>query len=230
MSAASRAPLRSNRSNRTVERSTERTADARARVRSRAARAAVGAAAAALLVSACSSGGTSGGGGQTGFITGSDGIATAKKGQRADAPELSGETVDGGQVDVADYKGKVVVLNVWGSWCPPCRAEAKNFEKVYQDVKDQGVQFVGINTRDTSTGPARAFEKDYGVTYPSLYDPAGRLMLRFEKGTLNPQAVPSTLIIDREGKVAARTLQALSEEKLRKMLAPYLADDGKPEK
>lgn len=152
----------------------------------------------------------------------SDGIATAKKGERADAPELSGETVDGGQVDVADYKGKVVVLNVWGSWCPPCRAEAKNFEKVYQDVKDQGVQFVGINTRDTSTGPARAFEKDYGVTYPSLYDPAGRLMLRFEKGTLNPQAVPSTLIIDREGKVAARTLQALSEEKLRKMLAPYL--------
>lgn len=127
-----------------------------------------------------------------------------------------------GQVDVADYKGKVVVLNVWGSWCPPCRAEAKNFEKVYQDVKDQGVQFVGINTRDTSTGPARAFEKDYGVTYPSLYDPAGRLMLRFEKGTLNLQAVPSTLIIDREGKVAARTLQALSEEKLRKMLAPYL--------
>ncbi|MGW7340698.1 TlpA family protein disulfide reductase [Streptomyces sp. NPDC054808] len=241
MSAASRAPLRSNRTNRTADRTTGHASGrasrrVRSRVRSRAALA-VGAAAAALLVSACSSGGTSGGGGQTGFITGSDGIATAKEGERADAPDLSGETVDGGQVDVADYKGKVVVLNVWGSWCPPCRAEAKNFEKVYQDVKDQGVQFVGINTRDTSTGPARAFEKDYGVTYPSLYDPSGKLLLRFEKGTLNPQAVPSTLIIDREGKVAARTLQALSEEKLRKMLAPYLAggsggsaDSAKPEK
>ncbi|MFE9704608.1 TlpA family protein disulfide reductase [Streptomyces sp. NPDC005930] len=217
MSAASRAPLRSNR---TADRVSDR---GRARVRSRAALA-VGAAAAALLVSACSSGGTSGGGGQTGFVTGSDGIATAKQGERADAPELSGKTVDGGRVDVADYRGKVVVLNVWGSWCPPCRAEAKNFEKVYQDVKDQGVQFVGINTRDTSTGPARAFEKDYGLTYPSLYDPTGKLMLRFEKGTLNPQAVPSTLVIDKDGKVAARTLQALSEEKLRKMLAPYLAD------
>ncbi|MDQ0405544.1 TlpA family protein disulfide reductase [Streptomyces sp. NBC_01723] len=226
MSAASRAPLRSNRTNRTADR-------VRGRAVSRAVLA-VGTAAAALLVSACSSGGTSGGGGQTGFITGSDGIATAKKGERADAPELSGKTVDGGQVDVADFKGKIVVLNVWGSWCGPCRAEAKNLETVYKDTKDQGVQFVGINTRDTSTGPARAFEKDYGITYPSLYDPTGKLMLRFEKGTLNPQAIPSTLVIDREGKVAARTLQALSEEKLRKMLDPFLTDgsagSGKSEK
>jgi peroxiredoxin len=183
-----------------------------------------GAAVAALLVSACGSGGTSGGGGDTHFITGSDGIATVGKGERADAPDLSGETVDGKQLDVDDYKGKVVVLNVWGSWCPPCRAEAKNFQKVYEDVKDQGVQFVGINTRDTSTGPARAFEKEYGVTYPSLYDPTGKLMLRFEKGTLNPQAIPSTLVIDRDGKIAARTLQALSEEKLRSMLEPVLAE------
>ncbi|MEU3899383.1 TlpA disulfide reductase family protein [Streptomyces sp. NPDC045251] len=214
MSAASSAPLRSNRSNRTA---------VRVRVRRRAALA-VAAAVSALLVTACGSGGTSGGGGQTGFVTGSDGISTVKKGERAGAPDLSGETVDGGQADIDDYKGKVVVLNVWGSWCPPCRAEAKNFETVYQDVKDQGVQFLGINTRDTSVGPARAFEEEFGVSYPSLYDPAGKLLLRFEKGTLNPQAIPSTLIVDREGKVAARTLQALSEEKLRKMLDPYLKD------
>ncbi|GAA5213274.1 TlpA family protein disulfide reductase [Streptomyces thinghirensis] len=216
MSAASRAPLRSNRT--------------AARARRRVALT-TGAAAVALLATACGSGGTSGGGGNTGFVTGADGISTVDKGERADAPDLSGETVDGGHVDVDDYKGKVVVLNVWGSWCPPCRAEAKNFEKVYQDVKDQGVQFVGINTRDTSTGPARAFEKEFGVSYPSLYDPAGKLMLRFEKGTLNPQAIPSTLVIDREGKVAARTLQALSEEKLRKMLEPFLTNgsDGSGE-
>ncbi|MFC7883822.1 TlpA family protein disulfide reductase [Streptomyces sp. NPDC057376] len=214
MSAASRAPLRSNRSNRTA-----------VRVRRRAALAAA-AAVSALLVTACGSGGTSGGGGQTGFVTGSDGISTVKEGERAEAPDLSGETVDGGQADIDDYKGKVVVLNVWGSWCPPCRAEAKNFETVYQDVKDQGVQFLGINTRDTSVGPARAFEEEFGVSYPSLYDPAGKLLLRFEKGTLNPQAIPSTLIVDREGKVAARTLQALSEEKLRKMLEPYLKDSS----
>lgn len=215
MSAARRAPQRSNRAPQSSHRATRAV-----RVRRRAGLAA----AAALAVSACGSGGTSGGGGDTGYVAGSDGIATVAKGSRADAPDLSGKTVDGDQLDVDDYKGKVVVVNVWGSWCPPCRAEAKNFEKVYQDLKDEGVQFVGINTRDATVGPARAFEEEQGVTYPSLFDPAGKLMLRFEKGTLNPQAVPSTLVFDREGKIAARSLQALSEEKLRKMIDPVLAE------
>ncbi|GAA3298461.1 hypothetical protein GCM10020295_34030 [Streptomyces cinereospinus] len=157
-------------------------------------------------------------------MAGSDGIDTVEKGERTAAPDLSGKSLDGGQLDVADYKGQVVVLNVWGSWCGPCRAEAKNLETVYRDTKDQGVQFVGINTRDTSNGPALAFEKEFGVTYPSLYDPTGRLMLRFAKGTLNPQAIPSTLVIDRDGRIAARTLQPLSEEKVREMLDPVLAE------
>ncbi|MEU3844638.1 TlpA disulfide reductase family protein [Streptomyces sp. NPDC028635] len=209
MSAASRAPQRSSRT---------RTA------RSRAAVFAATAAAAALTLSACSSGGTSGGGGQTNFVMGKNGIATADKGERADAPDLSGETVDGKQLDVAGFKGKVVVINVWGSWCPPCRAEAPGFEKVYQELKGQGVQFVGINTRDTSTGPARAFDEEFGISYPSLYDPTGKLMLRFKKGTLNPQSIPSTLVIDRTGKIAARTLQPLSEDKLRTMIKPVLAE------
>ncbi len=209
MSAVSRVPQRSNRTD---------------RARPRTALIATGAAMAALSLSACGSGGTSGGGGNTGFVTGKDGIATVEKGERAAVPDLSGPTVDGRKTDVADHRGEVVVINVWGSWCPPCRAEAKNFEKVYQDLKDQGVAFVGINTRDSSIGQARAFEKNHGVTFPSLYDPTGKLMLRFEKGTLNPQAVPSTLIVDRDGKVAARTLQALTEDQLRKMIAPVLAE------
>ncbi|GAA3053325.1 TlpA family protein disulfide reductase [Streptomyces glomeratus] len=210
MSAACRAPQRLNRT--------------RSRSRRRAALATAGAAVVALVLSACSSGGTSGGSGNTNFITGKDGIATVEKGERAAAPDLSGTTIDGKKLDVADYKGKVVVINVWGSWCPPCRAEAANFVKVAKDSADKGVQFVGINTRDTSTEPARAFEKQYGVTYPSLYDPTGKLMLRFKKGTLNPQAIPSTLVLDRDGKIAARTLQPLSEEKLHEILDPVLAE------
>jgi thiol-disulfide isomerase/thioredoxin len=206
MSAASRAPLRSNRAHRHVVLTT------------------AGAAVAALLMSACSSGGTSGGGGDTNFVMGKDGISTAQKGERAEAPDLSGKTVDGGTADVASYKGKIVVLNVWGSWCAPCRAEAPNLEKVNKDLKAKGVQFVGINTRDTSVQNARSFEQDEGISFPSLYDPTGKLMLRFKKGTLNPQAVPSTLVLDREGKIAARSLAALSEEKLRKMIAPVLAE------
>ncbi|MFI5689608.1 TlpA family protein disulfide reductase [Streptomyces sp. NPDC051636] len=182
------------------------------------------AAAAALTLSGCGSGGTSGGGGNTNFVTGNNGIDTAPKGKRAAAPDLSGKTIDGKTLDVADYKGKVVVVNIWGSWCGPCRAEAQYFAKVSKEYQGKGVQFVGINTRDTSTTPAVAFEKEHGVTYPSLYDPTGKLMLRFKKGTLNPQLVPTTLILDRDGKIAARALEALSEENLLKMLKPVLAE------
>ncbi|WP_073951613.1 TlpA family protein disulfide reductase [Streptomyces kebangsaanensis] len=220
MSAVSRAPQCSNRANRTPR--PHRTHPSR--VRRRAALLAAGTAVAALTLSACGSGGTSGGSGNTNFIAGADGIATVEKGERKPAPDLSGETLDGKRLDMAAYKGKVVVLNVWGSWCAPCRAEAPNLVKVAKETADKDVQFLGINTRDTSTQPAIAFEKQYQVPYPSLYDPAGKLMLRFEKGTLNPQAIPSTIVIDRDGKIAARALQALSEEKLRKMLAPVVAE------
>jgi thiol-disulfide isomerase/thioredoxin len=147
-----------------------------------------------------------------------------KKSERKPAPDLSGKTIDGKQLDLASYKGKIVVLNVWGSWCSPCRAEAPNLVKVAKETASQGVRFVGINTRDTSTQPAQQFEKSFGVPYPSLYDPVGKLMLRFKKGTLNPQLIPTTLVIDRDGKIAARALQALSEEKLRKMLDPVIAE------
>ncbi|MGW6541631.1 TlpA family protein disulfide reductase [Streptomyces massasporeus] len=215
MSADSSAPLRSNRTTSATERTR--------RVR-RSATLTASLAAVALLVSACGSGGTSGGGGNTNFVTGTDGVATVAQGERTPAPDLSGKTIAGKTLDVADYKGKVVVLNVWGSWCNPCRAEAKYFAKVSKAYADNGVQFVGINTRDTSTGAALAFEKDWGITYPSLYDPTGKLLLRFKKGTLNPQAIPSTLILDRDGKIAARSLSALSEERLLKMLKPVVAE------
>ncbi|MEU5635727.1 TlpA family protein disulfide reductase [Streptomyces rishiriensis] len=208
MSAASRALPRS---------------PARVRPRRAALTTAAGGAVAALLLSACTSGGVSGGGGDTNFVMGKDGVSTVERDKRDAAPDLSGKAIDGGQLDIKSYKGKVVVLNVWGSWCSPCRAEAPNFEKVSTDLKGKGVQFVGINL-DTSNKNALVFEKEQGVTYPSLSDPTGKLMLRFKKGTLNLQAIPSTLVIDREGKIAARSLAALTEDKLRKMIAPVLAE------
>jgi thiol-disulfide isomerase/thioredoxin len=192
--------------------------------RSRAVLCGAVAAVAALTLSACGSGGTSGGGGNTNFVTGKGGIDTAPQGKRTPAPDLSGKTIDGKTLDVARFKGKVVVINVWGSWCGPCRAEAQYFAQVSKQYQGKGVQFVGINTRDTSTTPAVAFEKQHGVTYPSLYDPTGELMLRFSKGTLNPQLIPSTLVLDRHGKIAARALEALSEEDLLSMIKPVLAE------
>lgn len=188
---------------------------------------AVGTVTIALAVSACSSdtNGKSGGGGDTNFVTNTGGVSTVAKGERKPVAELSGETLEGKRLDVADLKGKVVVLNVWGSWCPPCRAEAPHFAKVAKDLKAKGVEFVGINTRDPNKQPALAFEEDYGVPYPSLYDPAGKLIVSgFPKGTLNPQAIPSTVVLDKNGKVAARSLMALDETKLRSMIEPLIAE------
>ncbi|WP_329197458.1 TlpA family protein disulfide reductase [Streptomyces sp. NBC_01435] len=183
------------------------------------------AAALALTLTACGGDGNkAGGGGNTNFVTGSGGISTVDKGDRKAAPKLNGETLDGKQLDVADYKGKVVVLNMWGSWCGPCRLEAQYFSRVAKETKDKDVQFVGINTRDAKKGPAISFEKDYGVPYPSLYDPTGKLMLRFPKGTLRPQAIPSTVVLDRDGRIAARSLAALDADKLHKMIDPLIAE------
>ncbi|MEU1121166.1 MULTISPECIES: TlpA disulfide reductase family protein [unclassified Streptomyces] len=199
--------------------------DSSSRRRGRTALLTAGLAVVALALSACSSGGTSGGSGNTNFVAGSDGIATVKKGNRKASPDLDGETLDGKHLDIGkDYKGKIVVLNVWGSWCAPCRAEAPNFAKVAKETKAKGVEFVGINTRDPERGPAIQFEKQHEIPYPSLHDPMGKLMLRFPKGSLNPNFIPSTLVVDRDGKIAARSQQPLNEEKLRKMIDPVLAE------
>ncbi|MFD7316565.1 TlpA family protein disulfide reductase [Streptomyces sp. NPDC059883] len=180
---------------------------------------------AALTLSACGGGGKSGGGGDTNFVTNTGGISTVAAADRKPANRLAGETLEGQRLDVADLKGKIVVMNVWGSWCPPCRAEAPHFAKVAKETESKGVAFVGINTRDANKGPALAFEKDYGVPYPSLYDPTGKLIVNgFPRGSLNPQSIPSTIVLDRDGKIAARALMALDAEKLRKMIDPLIAE------
>lgn len=179
----------------------------------------------ALTLTACGGNDNkAGGGGNTNFVAGSGGVTTVDKGDRKPAPKLDGETLDGKQLDVADLKGKVVVLNIWASWCGPCRLEAQYFSRVAKETKDKGVEFVGINTRNPKKDEAVKFEEDYGVPYPSIYDPTGKLMLRFPKGTLNPQAIPSTVVLDREGKIAARSLAALDAEKLHQTIDPLIAE------
>ncbi|MER5767760.1 TlpA family protein disulfide reductase [Streptomyces sp. NPDC001985] len=177
-----------------------------------------------LVLSAC--GQDSGkGGNNINFVTDTGGIATVAKGERKATGTIAGETLEGKRLDVADLKGKIVVINVWGSWCGPCRAEAKHFDKVSEELKPKGVEFVGINTRDHNKGSAVAFEKEYEVSYPSLYDPAGKLIINgFPRGTLAPQAIPSTVVLDRDGKIAARSLAELSEKQLRKMIDPLIAE------
>ncbi|MGA4540609.1 TlpA family protein disulfide reductase [Uniformispora flossi] len=177
---------------------------------------------AATALAGCSSGGggKNTGGDQQGYVSG-DGIKRVSADKRENAPGVSGKTLDGKDVALADFKGKIVVLNVWGSWCSPCRGEAPNLQKVYDATKDSGVVFLGINTRDSTQENAKSFEERYGITYPSIWDPEGRQILKF-KGNLNPQAIPSTLVIDQDGKIAARALSAVTEADLRSMIDPLL--------
>ncbi|MED7951615.1 TlpA disulfide reductase family protein [Kitasatospora sp. NPDC058201] len=191
-----------------------------------AAAAAATAVAAALALSGCSSSGSSASGdGQIGFVKakGSN-ISTAAAGHRQDAPDISGNTLEDTPVKLSDYRGKVVVLNVWGSWCGPCRAEADDLQRVWDKYKDQGVQFLGINTRDPEKANAVRFEQEKGVTYPSLYDPAGTQLLKFPKGSLNSQSVPTTIVVDREGKLAARAVGGQIDDGLESMIQPVLAE------
>jgi len=177
-----------------------------------------------LSAAACSSSSSSTSKDGANFVGGNGEIITVKPADRKDAPALSGKTVDGGTASLAAYKGKVVVINVWGSWCAPCRAEAPNLAEVAKADAAKGVQFLGINTRDTDAANAASFDKRFGITYPSFYDPYGKLILQFPKGTLNPQAIPSTLVVDRQGRVAARVLKALSTAELHQLIDPIVAE------
>jgi peroxiredoxin len=130
---------------------------------------------------------------------------------RRQAPEISGETLDGGRLDLDQFAGKVVVLNFWAQWCAPCRAEARNLNAVYAQTKASGVEFVGVNIKDDRTA-ARAMVRSKNIAYPSLFDPNGLLLLKFRGQA--PQSPPTTLVLDRKGRVAARFLQGVTETQL----------------
>jgi thiol-disulfide isomerase/thioredoxin len=158
-----------------------------------------------------------------GYVSGNGTVDVIDPAKRKPAPELTGTTLDSDAFRLSDLRGHVVVLNVWASWCAPCRAEAPGLQKVSDELAGKGVRFVGLNTRDTDEN-ARAFERHFGISYPSVVDRDGELLLRF-KGTLPPQAIPTTLVIDRAGRMAARALTPLTEERLRDLVTPIVAEE-----
>lgn len=147
-----------------------------------------------------------------GFVSGDGSVTILDPDARLPAPVVSGTNLEGQQLSTSDFPGDIIVLNVWASWCAPCRAEAPALEEVAAEYADQGVQLIGLNTRD-SEASARNFIKNYGVSFPSIVDTDGRLQLLFNE-TLPPQAIPSTIVIDRNGMVAARALGAVDASTL----------------
>lgn len=149
-----------------------------------------------------------------GYVSG-DGTVTILNGDDAPIVELTGTSFDGQAVDVADYRGHVVLINTWYASCPPCRAEAADL--VALDALDD-VQLVGINGRDDAE-TAHAFERTFGVEYPSIDDADGAAVATLQ-GLISINAVPTTLVLDPEGRVYARvigrveasTLSALVED------------------
>ena len=181
--------------------------------------AAVAALTGVAALAGCSNG--TSGGGNTGFVSSDVGITAIAASQRVAAPALSGTTLDGEQYSLAQDKGQIVVLNVWGSWCTPCREESPALEETYQKFQAKGVRFVGINTRDDNAA-ALAFDRSMNITYPSLQDPDETHLLQF-KSLLPPASIPSSVILDRDGKVAVRIIGPVTEPQLTQQLDALLS-------
>lgn len=142
---------------------------------------------------------------------------------RAPAPEFEGELLDGSDFTSRDLSGKVAVINFWGSWCAPCRVETPELQEVWADVQDDGVEFLGVDVKDQRQ-LASAFMSDVDADYPSLFDPRGEVALAFRGFPAN--VVPSTILLDRDGRVAAVYTGAISGEDLRSALDVLMQEAG----
>ena len=152
-------------------------------------------------------------------------VTEYRESQRGQPVQVSGTTLAGEPFSIQDLRGDVVVLNVWGSWCAPCRAEAPILAKAHAEFTDDGVSFAGINVRDNEAA-AIAFERRYEIPYPSIADFDGRTLLGLNQ-YIPVSAVPVTLVLDRQGRVASRVLGEVREATLTALLDEVLTEPTK---
>ncbi|SOC49185.1 Peroxiredoxin [Blastococcus aggregatus] len=162
-------------------------------------------------------------GGEFRFVEGTPRGEVIPADDRATAPEFSGTLLDGAEFSSTELAGDVAVINFWGSWCAPCRVESPEFQEVYAEVRDRGVQFLGINVKDTDQ-LARAFEENFGIEFPSLDDPRGEVALAFRDYPAS--AIPSTIVLDRQSRVAVVYTGAVRQDDLRGVLDLLMAEEG----
>ncbi|UJP41855.1 TlpA family protein disulfide reductase [Cellulomonas palmilytica] len=157
-----------------------------------------------------------------GYVSGDGSTKTWAAGDRKGPVELAGTDYEGTEQDVASWRGDVVVLNTWYAACPPCRAEAPDLVAFATDYADAGVRVLGLNSTDEA-GAAQAFQRTFEVPYPSLEDTSGQAVLALQ-GVVPLNAVPTTVVLDREGKVAARVVGLLDASTLRTVVDDLLAE------
>jgi thiol-disulfide isomerase/thioredoxin len=160
------------------------------------------------------------------YIAGDGSISEYAADDRGEPISFTGETVEGDSFDSADTLGEVTVVNFWYAGCAPCRVESPILEEVHQDylVDEADVAFIGVNVRDQA-GTAASFEKNYGVTYPSILDvESGEAQLAFA-GPVPPAAVPTTIVLDQEGRVAARVLGQLTDASILSSIVDRVLDE-----
>lgn len=128
-------------------------------------------------------------------------------------PEIAGATLHGGTVSADDYRGQVVVVNFWAAWCAPCRVEQPFLQRLHEEYGGRGVYFLGVDFRDDPAA-ARAHVEEFGVTYPSVQDPAGKIT-----GTdFGLPGVPATIVVDRSGEMRYSFLGEVEEDELEDVL------------
>jgi len=161
-------------------------------------------------------------GGDDGYISGDGTITTIDPADRKEAPTLSGVDLDGKELSSEDFAGQTIVVNLWGSWCPPCRKEMPMLKEVSEQYADKNVQFLGLLTQDTPAA-AKAFNDKLGISYPSIVDDAGENQLAFAD-SLPSQAIPTTWILDEKGRVAARILGVADKGTLKALIKDAVAE------
>lgn len=145
--------------------------------------------------------------GDKGFVTGTGAVSQVPIAERAAPLEFTGEDLAGAELSLEGLRGKPVVVVVWGAWCPPCREEAPEVVAAAEDLGDEA-SFVGINIRDPGVANPQAFVRRFDIPYPSFFSPDGKALLPFS-GTLTAYTIPSFVVLDPDGRVAASIIGAL---------------------
>lgn len=159
--------------------------------------------------------------GDLSYIAGDGSTIYLAPNERGGEVTLDGRTLDDTNLSTKKWLGRVVVVNMWASWCGPCRSEATDLANSYKELRTSNVEFVGLNTRDGKAA-AQAFNNRFPTGYPSIQDQDGQLILRF--GNLGPAATPSTIVLDTQGRIAARVLGPITQAQLRGLVSAVIED------